>query len=108
KGEKRTAISKLRAAIGALVIGFAITVAAPELARAQTLTVLHSFGGSDGSQPYAGVTIDAGGNLYGTTEYGGMLNCDSGGPAGCGVAYRLKKANSTWIFSVLYEFPGKI
>lgn len=35
-------------------------------------TVLYSFaGGSDGANPYAGVTRDGAGNLYGTTEYGG-------------------------------------
>lgn len=37
-------------------------------------TVLYSFGGgvNDGVQPWAGVTWDKSGNLYGTTLYGGM------------------------------------
>jgi len=35
-------------------------------------TDLHDFtGGSDGSDPFGGVILDAGGNLYGTTEMGG-------------------------------------
>jgi uncharacterized repeat protein (TIGR03803 family) len=35
-------------------------------------TLLYSFtGGTDGAQPMAGLTIDAAGNLYGTTAYGG-------------------------------------
>ena len=35
-------------------------------------SVLHSFvGGSDGSSPYSGVTLDSGGNIYGTTGFGG-------------------------------------
>ena len=34
-----------------------------------TLTVLHSFAGAEG--PYGGVTMDAAGNLYGTTFAGG-------------------------------------
>jgi uncharacterized repeat protein (TIGR03803 family) len=35
-------------------------------------TVLYSFtGGSDGARPNAGVTLDAAGNLYGTTFSGG-------------------------------------
>ncbi len=33
--------------------------------------VLHSFDGSDGNQPYAGLTRDKAGNLYGTTRFGG-------------------------------------
>jgi uncharacterized repeat protein (TIGR03803 family) len=36
-----------------------------------TEAVLHSFSGSDGSGPYAGVVIGSGGVLYGTTQYGG-------------------------------------
>lgn len=40
-------------------------------------TILHSFpnnNGVDGSQPYSGVTLDAVGNLYGTTFQGGSAN----------------------------------
>jgi uncharacterized repeat protein (TIGR03803 family) len=44
--------------------------------------LLHSFtGGADGSTPYAGLTQDAAGNLYGTTYYGGTF--------GKGVVFRL-------------------
>ncbi|MGC9948415.1 MAG: choice-of-anchor tandem repeat GloVer-containing protein [Bryobacteraceae bacterium] len=45
-------------------------------------TVLHSFtGGVDGSYPYAGVMLDAAGNLYGTTVFGGA--------AEAGVLYKI-------------------
>jgi uncharacterized repeat protein (TIGR03803 family) len=43
-----------------------------ELSKKGNETVLHSFGaGTDGANPWAGVTMDAKGNLYGTTSAGG-------------------------------------
>jgi uncharacterized repeat protein (TIGR03803 family) len=43
-----------------------------ELSQSGKETVLHSFGGgTDGANPWAGVTRDAEGNLYGTTSVGG-------------------------------------
>jgi hypothetical protein len=86
----------------------AVFVVAPgaDVVHGQSLSVLHDFGGSNGDRPSSGLTMDAAGNLYGTTQYGGILNCDEGGVAGCGVAYRLKKVNSRWIFYLLYQFPG--
>ena len=57
--------------------------------------VLYSFpGGTGGYEPY-GVTGDAGGNLYGTTHWGGA--------AGVGMVYRLDAAGS---LTVLYSFTG--
>jgi uncharacterized repeat protein (TIGR03803 family) len=45
------------------------TVAAPVYASAPTTLV--SFNNSDGANPIAGLTADANGDLFGTTEYGG-------------------------------------
>ena len=41
-----------------------------------TITTLHNFAGGskDGAQPVANLFMDNGGNLYGTTSYGGSLN----------------------------------
>ncbi len=46
-----------------------------EFSAAGQFTVLHAFAGFpvDGANPYAGVTLDAQGNLYGTTSYGGTV-----------------------------------
>ncbi len=64
-----------------------------------TYSLLYAFtGGADGAAPLGGVTLDAAGNLYGTTEYGGV------GPGyfGFGVVYKLTPSGSE---SVLYTFP---
>jgi uncharacterized repeat protein (TIGR03803 family) len=67
-------------------------------AQAQTYTVLHTFQGSDGSTPMAGLTMDRAGNLYGTTEYGGDRFQ--------GNVFKLTHKNSEWIYTNLYSFQG--
>jgi hypothetical protein len=89
------------AAVFATIIFF---VSATTVAQGQTLTVLHTFHSIDGTYPYAGVTMDPHGSLYGVTENGGLQNCDLGGPIGCGVVFKLTKEKSGWLFSLLYEF----
>ena len=52
-------------------------------------TVLHSFtGGRDGADPWAGLTVDSAGNLYGTTVFGGDLSCEPT-YGGCGVVFKI-------------------
>jgi uncharacterized repeat protein (TIGR03803 family) len=72
-------------------------------AEAQTFTVLHNFTlGADGGGPDSGVTIDAAGNLYGTTVGGG--NTTTCGFFGCGIVYKLTHKNAGWILNPLYAF----
>jgi uncharacterized repeat protein (TIGR03803 family) len=67
-------------------------------------TVLHHFpSGVGGAQPYGGVTLDAQGNLYGTTVVGGTgLACEEG----CGTVFKLTKSGTTWTHSILHSFQG--
>ena len=70
-----------------------------------TEAVLHNFqGGADGKYPYGGVTMDAKGNLYGTTVSGGNGGTCSGD--GCGIIYKLTLSGNSWPESVLYSFTG--
>jgi uncharacterized repeat protein (TIGR03803 family) len=66
-------------------------------------TVLHSFGGADGDSPQAGLILDSSGNLYGTTELGGNLDCAN---SGCGVVFKLSPSSAGWKETVLHTFSG--
>lgn len=53
-----------------LIAVIAIAAGDAQQARSQALTAIHTFTGSDGSIPTAGVIRDAEGNIYGTTTLG--------------------------------------
>jgi uncharacterized repeat protein (TIGR03803 family) len=66
-----------------------------------TETILHSFAsnGSDGYSPGSGLTLDAAGNLYGTTIFGGTNVF--------GTVYKLSPStNGTWTETILFNFTG--
>ncbi|MGA9681688.1 MAG: choice-of-anchor tandem repeat GloVer-containing protein, partial [Candidatus Sulfotelmatobacter sp.] len=73
-------------------------------------TEIYTFAGypNDGANPYAGLTIDSAGNLYGTTEFGGNGACIRvKNPIGCGTVFELSYAATTgWTETVLYTFEG--
>jgi uncharacterized repeat protein (TIGR03803 family) len=58
-----------------------------KITAAGTLTTLHSFAGTDGSGPYAGLVQATDGNFYGTTAYGGTSGAC--GLTGCGTIFKL-------------------
>jgi uncharacterized repeat protein (TIGR03803 family) len=86
--------------------GLALTIAALILASgalaAPVETVLYSFtGGSDGSEPVAGLIADNQGALYGTTS--------GGGSSGRGTVFKLTppgRGQTAWTETVLYSFTG--
>jgi uncharacterized repeat protein (TIGR03803 family) len=69
-----------------------------------TETVLHAFaGGIDGQFPYAGLAMDAKGNLYGATEFGGTgyYGCTDG--FGSGTIFKITADGRE---KVLHSFTG--
>ena len=66
-------------------------------------TLLYSFKGlGDGGTPYGGLILDAAGNLYGTTGFGGLFGGNRCGN-GCGVVFKLDSAGNE---TVLFPFDG--
>jgi uncharacterized repeat protein (TIGR03803 family) len=70
-----------------------------------TESVLYSFCSltkcADGEEPGAGMIFDEAGNLYGTTDIGGVASCSEG----CGVVFELTPhQGGNWTESVLYSF----
>jgi uncharacterized repeat protein (TIGR03803 family) len=68
-----------------------------------TKTSLHDFlGGSDGQYPSSGLIADAAGNLYGTTQAGGVNNSQ-------GTVFELvRNSDGTWTYSVIHSFGGSL
>jgi uncharacterized repeat protein (TIGR03803 family) len=69
----RTTRPRSERVIPSIPVVFALAALALALpGQAQTLSTLYSFtGGTDGGFPFAGLTQDSAGNLYGMTEIGG-------------------------------------
>ncbi len=69
--------------------------------------VLYSFqnNGTDGHLPQAGLIFDNTGNLYGTTEYGGLGGCTDRGFS-CGTVFALsRKSDGRWADRI-FSFNG--
>lgn len=86
---------------GASGDGTVFELSPPSGGGAWTETVLASFDGTDGANPYAGLVVDAAGNLYGTTA--------KGGTQGDGIVFRLSPPSgggTAWVEKVLLNFKG--
>jgi uncharacterized repeat protein (TIGR03803 family) len=67
--------------------------------QAVSFKTLYAFQGQpDAGYPYAALTFDPSGNLYGATYYDGAN--------GFGAIYKLTQTNGIWSESVLYSFKG--
>ena len=77
-----------------------------KLAPDGTESVLHAFAGSgDGLNPVGGLAADTSGNLYGTTEYGGLDNYCGGN--GCGTVFGIDAGgNERVLYSFVSYFQG--
>jgi len=71
-----------------------------EINPAGKLTTLHSFNGTDGGNPYAGLVQAANGNFYGTTSSGGTSDACYDG---CGTIFEITPAGN---LTTLHSFDG--
>lgn len=67
-------------------------------ANGYTEKILHTFSGSDGANPGAGLIADSLGNLFGTTSKGGMHDS--------GTVFELFNSSGNYTEKVLYDFGG--
>ncbi len=100
------AMRELQVSATVLSVVVAVAFAATLSAHGQTFKTLYEFTGqADGGLPNAGVTavVSPGGKitLYGTSLYGGNLNCDA--PLGCGTVFKVTLGGKE---TVLHRFKG--
>lgn len=77
------------------IFSFCVLLALLAAAPAQTLSVLHSFSGSDGSGPTSALVLGSQGNFYGTTTAGGQF--------GQGAVFSI---TSGGVFTLMHSFSG--
>ncbi len=91
-------LRKAGKAVATFVIAMILGAGTIKPLHAQSYSVIHNFtGGPDGANPFAGLTIDAAGNLYGTAFAGG---------SGYGTVFELTSMGSDWVVKPLYRFSG--
>jgi uncharacterized repeat protein (TIGR03803 family) len=94
--------------VGSPDVAFRLTPPATK-GGAWTYADLHDFGGQgDGDIPVDSPTLDSIGNIYGTTESGGIGQCQGGG---CGTVFELSppaQPGGAWTEKLLYIFTGGV
>jgi hypothetical protein len=72
-------------------------------------STLHTFAGSstgDGAYPHD-LAFDKAGNIYGTTDFGGLYTTSACGNDGCGTVFKLSPVSGgNWSETILYSFTG--
>jgi uncharacterized repeat protein (TIGR03803 family) len=98
--ESRQQSVRGKAALVAVITIAMIVPFASKVCRAQEVSVLHSFTGpKDGAYPDGILASDSAGNLYGTTQIGGVY--------GAGTIFELSpEPSGKWRFTLLYTFTG--
>jgi uncharacterized repeat protein (TIGR03803 family) len=66
-------------------------------------TILHSFAGSDGAAPVAGLLRIGKEMFVGMTFYGGNAG-SCGGTSGCGTVFQISRSQGGWTETVLHNF----
>lgn len=96
---KPTALIKMVGSV--MTVALLLTTAASQPVHAQALTVLYTFGTvtGDAANSMAGVIRDSAGNLYGTTNGGGVLSQ--------GTVFELSPViGGGWTETILHSFAG--
>jgi uncharacterized repeat protein (TIGR03803 family) len=83
-----------------VVVAVALVLTATALASSES--VLYSFNSfsGDGYYPYSGLVADAKGNLYGTTQSGGITTTPYG------TVFKLTLSGGVWTETILHNFVG--
>lgn len=80
----------------------------PKTGGGWSYKILHNFSntGEDGYSPLGALTLDASGNLYGTTVYGGTGGCSNiFSDTGCGIVFELSpRAGGGWTYKIIHSF----
>src|SRR5579872_2727634 len=93
-------VHKLSKALSAASTIFAAAVLLTATSAAAGEKLLHSFNGNNGQTPDSSLIFDSSGNLYGTTNAGGLYSLGT-------VFELIPKAGGGWTEKVLHNFNGK-
>jgi len=77
------------------------------VAKTGKVRTLYTFkGGTDGAFPIGKLYLDAQGNIFGTTAFGGKAGCVEKGGTGCGTVFALRQSKSGYSKETLYQFSA--